>query len=60
MSYKDEDNFIIAISRLEILLRKTWRLEGGGEGEENCATRNEELMGCVIRREWNLDGARIS
>ena len=59
MSYKDEDNFIITISRLEILLLKTRRVEGGGE-EENCATRNEELMGCVIRREWNLDGARIS
>ena len=59
MSYKDEDNFIIAISRLEILLLKMWRVEEGG-GEENCATRNEELMGCVIRREWNLDGARIS
>ena len=32
MSYKDEDNFIIAISRLEILLLKTWRVEGGGGG----------------------------
>ena len=60
MSYKDEDNFIIAISRLEILLLKTWRVDGGGGEEENCVTGNEELMGCVIRREWNLDGARIS